>query len=66
MTDWYPKYFRVHTGALCRILPIAVLFAIGFSGLVWAENPSGKVVFTLDFSDQADGDAKPWLKANGF
>ena len=47
MTDWYPKYFRVHTGALCRILPIAVLFAIGFSGPVWAENPSGKVVFAF-------------------
>ena len=66
MTDWYPKYSRVRTGALCRILPIAVLFAIAFSGPVWSENPSGKVVFTLDFSDQADGDAKPWLKANGF
>lgn len=52
--------------ALCRILPIAVPLAIAFSGPVWAGNPSGKVVFTLDFSDQADGDAKPWLIANGF
>jgi hypothetical protein len=60
------KYFRIYTDALRRILPIVVLSAIVFSGPVWAESPSGKVIFTLDFSDQADGDAKPWLKANGF
>jgi hypothetical protein len=52
--------------ALCSILPIAVLAALVFCGPIWAENPLGKVVYTLDFSDQADGDAKPWLKANGF
>lgn len=62
----FMKYFRSYTDALRRILPIAVLSAIAFSGPVWAENPLGKVVYILDFSGQANGDAKPWLKANGF
>ncbi|MGH8605261.1 MAG: hypothetical protein ACREXR_21470, partial [Gammaproteobacteria bacterium] len=62
----YEIYFRVCIGVFVQNLPIAVLFAIAFSGPVWAENSSAKAVFTLDFADQADGDAKPWLKANGF
>jgi hypothetical protein len=60
------KYFRSYTDALRRILPIVVLSAIAISEPVWAENPLGKVVYILDFSGQANGDAKPWLKANGF
>ena len=33
---------------LRRILPIAVLSAIAFSGPVWAENPLGKMVYILE------------------
>jgi hypothetical protein len=39
---------KSYIDALRRILPIAVLSAIAFSGPVWAENPLGKMVYILE------------------
>jgi len=60
------KYFRADSRALYRMLLIAVLLALTFSGPVWSGNPLGNVIYVLDFSDRADGDAKSWLQTNGF
>ena len=62
------RFTIANPGKMFRWFVIAIFIFVGASlnPLVGSATPSGKVVYTIDFTGQKNADAEEWLKKKGF
>lgn len=57
---------NVSSAQLCKCFAVSIALLLASLPAVRAAEPTGKILYTIDFSTQPDGSAVDWLKQNGF